>query len=835
MQFTKAQEIWKIQPIDWSSAHEGELSRRYLQILSRWVKHADSTFETWPERANCGHFFGGCHGYGTDTSFPAAIYAVLATIGDYDAEMYGISRQQMKERAIQAIRYLGFTHGTGPEECVRPASHNPFNSRKKWGHPDEDFFRATQTGRSISGLCLAARFVWDDLDEETKMMVQNIAASYADRWCEERPRTGTYNDTQEEENAWTANGLCAALNTFPDHPHHEQWKKGFVRWSANSIVTYKDCYLEETLLKPTTRGTEAVEIPPLRHVTIHADLTTENHGFVHPDYLKSGINLRAVQLIAAWVGGVDALSSTLYNNELIYNDLIVKCIQRDGQGIPVQGQDWYYAKQHESLFTHALLNVVHQNPDAARIEHELLDRMERLQLSHSTGCLVEENAEQYWLTIYQSLMHLEPLNAWSLLECYLLHLFGGNGMKPSDNDEMHRRFDGVHHYPVGNVIIHRSKGAFNAFNWRSNVMAVAMPETGIWSVTPMFTNYTGVVEFAESIGLKGLSNENRVRFVEKHNVIAQENGFGACVSITRGNREIQQNVAFVSIPDGRSFYFEQFRALKDCRIKRLSTGMIGVRNEYYKELLEVAKGYRTLFFPDGSSQTFNGFFGKEPDERKDFPAVSYLNLDQEIGYLVYGSNGMYYLNRHEFPKYVGIENQLVLNHRENIELAENETLQPLIVVTLPNQNVNQTKSQWLKTDQLTCDSLQATIIESDGYLIYWHLGDTSKIVTARKAIERSMLLPLYNGNIRINGTQFEWTSQLEAFRSGYIEADSYLEIQELELVSLDVAVLPDRLIFTNNSDHPARLKVTIGQDNFGHIFELSPNSFYIVKKIIKNS
>jgi len=45
-------------------AVENDLSRRYLQVLMRWVPVALQAFNTWPERPHCGHFFGGTHWYG---------------------------------------------------------------------------------------------------------------------------------------------------------------------------------------------------------------------------------------------------------------------------------------------------------------------------------------------------------------------------------------------------------------------------------------------------------------------------------------------------------------------------------------------------------------------------------------------------------------------------------------------------------------------------------------------------------------------------------------------------------------------------------------------------
>src|SRR5690606_21046912 len=146
--------------------------------------------------------------------------------------------------------------------------------------------------------------------------------------------------------------------------------------------------------------------------------------------------------------------------------------------------------------------------------------------------------------------------------------------------------------------------------------------------------------------------------------------------------------------------------------------------------------------PDGSSTSFKGFFGKESDERMDFSPVTYLNIDQEMGYHVIGSNGMYYLNRHEFPKYTGVENQLVINYKANFELAKGESLPPLIVVTMPKWSVEETGNAVEQTSRLKCDSEKMTVLATNGYLAYWSLADSGHRVTAHKSIESKGPLPV---------------------------------------------------------------------------------------------
>ena len=58
---------------------ENDMSRRYLQVLMRWVPVALQAFNSWPERPHCGHFFGGVYWYGLETAGPSATLALVAS------------------------------------------------------------------------------------------------------------------------------------------------------------------------------------------------------------------------------------------------------------------------------------------------------------------------------------------------------------------------------------------------------------------------------------------------------------------------------------------------------------------------------------------------------------------------------------------------------------------------------------------------------------------------------------------------------------------------------------------------------------------------------------
>ena len=769
--FTPATEVWNVAPVRWDLAKENEMSRRVYRILLRWIPFANEQFQEWDGRPNCGHFFGGSFWYQADTAHTSAIFAVLSKFGEYDESVAKVPRETLKQRAIQGIRYMGFTHDTGPADCVRVEGVLPYTAGKKWGGEGDNFFMASQNGRSIAVMAYAAWILWDDLDTETKLLVQNVIASYADRWSADEPRNGVYFDTQCEENAWTSAGIGAAVAMFPDHPHHEQWKNGFMKWAINVLTTYRDRLSDPSGLIDMPAGNR------VRTVTFHPDYTAENHAFVHPSYLCAGTNLRGLYAVMALTGGQTVIPAALYNNEELYERTVKIWAQFDGLCIPVQGQDWWYNRQHERQLTHTILSVLHGNRDAARFARNALESVERIQLSNTRGCLLEERGEQCVINKAhaQYAKDLEHGSANDLMTSYLLYLFGGPGAAPSDEAEMAERLAGVYSYPYGNTIVHRRTDSFASFTWRNNVMAMSVPAKGVWQITPLYASYTGTLQFAESKGRKGLTNEAIIRGVERESILPFHDGFAATVTIARGARELLQHAAFLSLPNGATVYAEKFEALADCAVHEASTGIIGIRNENYPAMPELAPGSRTIYRPEGE-ESFCGFYSEEePNVVRAYEPPAYVNVDNYIGYVLFGSRGVKYINKHQYPKWKGVEDILVLNEIGDAVFQAGERWAPFVAAAMPNESAAATaarsaRTMLLETVLAVGDAEEkaeyAIALEAENYLVTVNFSSVPERVRASKALSGGAV-NLYEGNQKIRGTRYEWSGRLGAFSSAY--------------------------------------------------------------------
>ena len=192
------------------------------------------------ERPRSGYVFTGAYWYGLDCANTAMVFALLAKTGNYSEKIVGATRGELVDKTVRLIRYLCFTHDTGPVECVRVNSHNLACSGKKWGERGLGFFRESQCGNSVFPLGYAAWLLWDGLDIETKLMVQDVLFDFADRFSRQNPHNGAYYDTQTEENGWTAKGISIAAYMFPGHPNAGEWREACRRWAANTAAINLD-------------------------------------------------------------------------------------------------------------------------------------------------------------------------------------------------------------------------------------------------------------------------------------------------------------------------------------------------------------------------------------------------------------------------------------------------------------------------------------------------------------------------------------------------------------------------------------------------------------------
>jgi len=754
--------------INFEGLQSNESADRLYNILQKWVPFANKQFAEWDGRPNCGHFFGGSYFYGVETVFPMFLFAVLSKFGDYNEEITGLPKQELKEKAIKAMRYLCFTNEYGPADCFREKSDNVYANGTKWGAEGEEFFRATAIGRTGGFLALTALMFRESVDDEIFNIIEKIVTAFADRWSNELPRAGTYFDTQSEENAWTAMGISGAIILYKKHPNRAKWIEGLNRWALNSIGTFKD--------RMNTGDFEGKSLRNfwMKGVTFHPDMTCENHSFVHPGYVAAGMILKFEAAIMLKMTGNELPKSIFYNNEKVYDASLSKWCQNDGILIPIQGQDWWYTRYHSDHMMHSIMSVFYNKENSATYLRESITKMEQLQNSHKKGTLLDDNPDQKIDEYgHYSLKHMEHASVMNLIYTYLMHAYYGENESQKSITEINDELEGVYEYPFGCTIINRKRDSFSNFNWRNKVMAVNLPKDGLWTITPIIASMTGEIRFENKTLPDSLCNERDIRDSIKRDINKKPEGFGATCTVVRDDEKLFQDISFVSLPNGITIYTDQFTVNKDCTTTKFHGGLIGIRNEDIKYFGDLAKGYVKVYTGE-SEYKFKGWFGGDHDDIEYLPQTGTVNIDDKMGYIYYGSNSVKYINKHNYTAWKGVEDQLVFNNIEEGSLKAGDHIQPFTLIAAPNQTREETAQLQNTMIKYTTDSEKVFAYEVGDYLVTINFNDKPTMASA--TCELTQTINIYPGETRIANGRVERICSLKEYQSDYIAPIKKMQI-----------------------------------------------------------
>lgn len=807
--------VQEFNTIDFSNLHINKTSKRLYTILQKWLPFANKEFTLWDKRENCGHFFGGSYFYGVETAYPMFIFALLAKYGEYDESITGVKREELEDKAIKSMRYLCFTHDIGPKDCVREKSDNVYANGTKWGGENDEFFRATSVGRTGTFLAITALLLHDKVDDEIMKMIEKIVTNFANRWSEELPRTGTYFDTQSEENAWTALGIVGALVLYKKHPNRDKWLEAFSMWCMNSISTSKDRMNTDLFNGKSLRNHW------MKGVTFHPDFTTENHSFLHPGYVASGILLKFEAATFLKMTGNELPEAILYNNEKVYDHALKTWFQDDGLLVPIQGQDWWYNRYHGVHYLHTIMSLFYNKEQSTYYEKESITYIEKLQDSHKAGTLLEDVKNQKIDEHgHYSLKMMEHGNAIIIAFSFLLHTYFGDKSTNLSIEDINSNQKGVFEFPFGGSIVHRKVDSFSCFSFRNKVMAFTLPKEGMWVITPIISSLTGEIQFEDRKMPKSLSNEGDIRDTVKKDIYRKENGFCSTCKILRDDKKIIQDISFVSLPNGITIYIEEFAINKYCKIQKFQTGVIGIRNENIKMLPSVAKGYVTLFTHEKSYQ-FKGYWGGSSDDIVEIKHNGYLNIDHKIGYLIYGGNKVTYVNKHVYTSWKGVEDQLICNHVEASVLKKGSKLQPLILISIPNSDFKSTKNYYEKSIKYHTNVKHSYVLEIDDYLIYSNFSEIEQKIRATSThLEK---INIFTGETFITHKKVIRIISALPFHSEYIEALGQITLDSD--IQLRIFAINNTIIIENISNSHALF--TFNETTY----EINPLSFI---KIVSN-
>jgi hypothetical protein len=371
--------------------------------------------------------------------------AVLLTHGDFDEQLAGISKQELRTRTIATIdRYAASNRFVNP--------NGDWGKRLFWDSTFQSYFLD------------AGRVLWDDLSAQTRSNLETIAkgqsAYTADlafgndplsgSWTADWP-TGKYEgDTAQEEAGVYTQALAPGLAWAPNDPDAGRWADQLNDWARNAAG-------QPTADRnnPAVTGGEPISTNTMH--TIHDTYLVENHGSFGPHYQsdiwRSG-GRNAIQFILNDQPLPEILTHQPNSAELWES---VKMVMSD-QGEPfmpmVEDREYLYGRD---VLPMAFLGQVLRDPDAARAEANLAAALEDYQTYAPVDRLAKFSGEPKY----------EPEARAEIAISYLLHVEAAESAQgvvdPTPQDQFFERLSGVRDFgDAPDLTVQQSPGAWAA-------------------------------------------------------------------------------------------------------------------------------------------------------------------------------------------------------------------------------------------------------------------------------------------------------------------------------------------------------------------------------------
>ena len=545
----------------------------------------------------------------------------------------------------------------------------------------------------------AAWLLWDDLDPQLKWMAASMICDEADRFVGKTPPAQVENDTKAEENAWNAMIISLACNMFPHHPHREAWRETAIRWAVTSFVTSKDVV-----------RTDIVDGRPLKDwltgPNIHDDYTLENHNRVHPDYMSTiRINL-SQKLDYDWAGQPEPAALRL-NAERIYANL-KKLAFPDGGWVYPNGEDWQLHHPPEMLDLNAMMAVLFNDPQAARLLRICVHTTEQMMAQRENGGIHEPEE------ILVATTHAIPAELHA--DAYLLMRELGEGPPPVEADQLWKDLAGKYVFAAGKFAVLRTPRSIATFSWGRVVMGMAMPLRKDLLLTPNERSLIGIVQ------MPGAKRDTpRARKI----VLGQDPGELTVTGILdRGAGAVEQRFAFVALNDGTTVYADVLNAAGFAKPATIDLGVLGVLNEprwVYHD------GQRTLRY-EGGEKIFHAA-DAEKGESLDFSSP-WCNLDglgivclKTAGHQVYTPKPSMTRGR--------LEQMFCLNHVTSpaATSAADAPFASTVLVLYPDQPWQVTRTMTTRCRCEGDDPFRFAVILHDGRRIVINLQNSTVVIS----------------------------------------------------------------------------------------------------------
>jgi len=607
---------------------EASMQQDLLQMLADFAKYMKNDFQQASAPNSVGEACGCFKGENTMANDErgvrpnadlSMICAFLVKYGKGKVTLpTGVTWGDIEEMAMKSLIFAYSTHKANK---LKVCSGNNY-----WGSVSTSDF-AWESSLWAMSVAYSAFFQWDKLTETQRNYIYKLLKAECNYELTRSIPTGYSGDTKAEENGWEADILAATLGLFPDDALATRWFQRLREFAINSY-SHIDDKTNRTVVDPDYDSKTVAQL--YKGQNLYDDYTLQNHNYFHTSYQnvvmqELGEAALALKLFQKELYGEEKwkTNALMHHNQEVQTEVLNWLALTDGELAMPNGNDWslFLYDQITSYSTNACFL---RDADALMLENLAYKYIKARQKTTSDGS---------WLLRADVGARRMGVEAHRVMMTWLMHhVLSTADLKATDFETFRQRYSAAKKLDTQNIVRAFTKDRFTTFSW----------STGLQS----YTGYIAANSVDKNKIIVPFRANNTGNFLGWYEVQGKKTNATPVVSgiydlkgdawtmngeLNTNDGALNNRFAIFSTPGNAVMYLDYVRANGAATITKEQGGLMAISMD------EMTKTSRKLFHSEGEATVTDGGTRKL--------SASWLNIDNELGFVGTGEKQMYFGDR----------------------------------------------------------------------------------------------------------------------------------------------------------------------------------------------
>ena len=653
---------------------EASMQQDLLQMLADFAKYMKNDFQQASAPNSVGEACGCFKGENTMANDErgvrpnadlSMICAFLVKYGKGKVTLpTGVTWDDIEEMAMKSLIFAYSTHKANK---LKVCSGNNY-----WGSVSTSDF-AWESSLWAMSVAYSAFFQWDKLTETQRNYIYKLLKAECNYELTRSIPTGYSGDTKAEENGWEADILAATLGLFPDDALATRWFQRLREFAINSY-SHIDDKTNRTVVDPDYDSKTVAQL--YKGQNLYDDYTLQNHNYFHTSYQnvvmqELGEAALALKLFQKELYGEEKwkTNALMHHNQEVQTEVLNWLALTDGELAMPNGNDWslFLYDQITSYSTNACFL---RDADALMLENLAYKYIKARQKTTSDGS---------WLLRADVGARRMGVEAHRVMMTWLMHhVLSTADLEATDFEAFRQRYSAAKKLDTQNIVRAFTKDRFTTFSW----------STGLQS----YTGYIAANSVDKNKIIVPFRANNTGNFLGWYEVQGKKTNATPVVSgiydlkgdawtmngeLNTNDGALNNRFAIFSTPGNAVMYLDYVRANAAATITKEQGGLMAISMD------EMTKTSRKLFHSEGEATVTDGGTKKL--------SASWLNIDNELGFVGTGEKQMYFGDRANNNSVMTSKLYTLYNDKSRT-VEQGDVVDRRAMVYYSNIDANQTKT-----------------------------------------------------------------------------------------------------------------------------------------------